>query len=110
MQAIESLSDEELAVFLSLSEDTAALRVEDRARLRFGDETDHPLTRAQKRWLAYRHGVYFPWKVFYHLLENDRWEDKHSGDGKSFGDEAREVFPETVRFLEALPFAEIGRA
>ena len=57
-----------------------------------------------------RHHVYFPWKVCYHLLENDRWEDKHSGAGKGFGDEAREVFPETVRYLEALPFTEIGRA
>src|SRR5262249_60237865 len=44
------------------------------------------------------------------LRENGRWEDKQSGEGKSFGDEAREVFPETVRFLEALPFSEIGRA
>jgi len=110
MHVIERLPDEELEVFFSLAEDPAALRVEDRAGYRFGDETDHPFTRAQERWLAYRHGVYFPWKVCYHLLENDRWEDKHSGAGKSFGEEAREVFPETVRFLEALPFAEIGRA
>jgi Rieske 2Fe-2S family protein len=110
MQVIEALPDQELRTFFSLAEDPAVLRVEDRARYRFGDETDHPLTRAQERWLAYRHGVYFPWKVCYHLLENDRWEDKHSGEGKSFGGEAREVFPETVRFLESLPFAEIGRA
>jgi hypothetical protein len=110
MDVIESLPDDELAVFLSLADDPSALRVEDRARYRFGDETDHPFTRAQERWLAYRHGAYFPWKVCYHLLENERWEDKHSGDGKTFGDEAREVFPETVRYLEALPFTEIGRA
>ena len=110
MHVIEALPEEELGVFFSLAEDPASLRVEDRARYRFGDETEHPFSRAQERWLAYRHGVYFPWKVCYHLLENDRWEDKHSGQGKSFGDEAREVFPETVRFLEALPFSEIGRA
>lgn len=110
MDVLQALPDAELAVFLSLSEDTALLRVEDRQRLRFGDETEHPFSRAQERWLAYRHGAYFPWRVCYHLLENDRWEDKHSGEGKTFGDEAREVFPETVRFLEALPFSEIGRA
>jgi hypothetical protein len=110
MHAIEALPDEELEVFFSLAEDPSALRVADRARYRFGDETDHPFTRAQERWLAYRHGVYFPWKVCYHLLENERWDDKHSGEGKAFAGEAREVFPETVRLLEALPFSEIGRA
>jgi Rieske 2Fe-2S family protein len=61
-------------------------------------------------WLKYRHGVYFPWKVAYHLLENVLWEDKHSGEGKSFRHEARRVFPETVAFVEGLPFREIGRA
>ena len=110
MHAIEALPDAELEAFLSLADDPRQFRVEDRKQYRFGDETDHPFNAAQQRWLAYRHGVYFPWKVCYHLLENDRWEDKHSGAGKSFGDEAREVFPETVRYLEALPFAEIGRA
>ncbi len=110
MHVIESLPDEELQVFFSLADDPSALRVAERAGYRFGDETDHPFNRTQERWLAYRHHVYFPWKVCYHLLENDRWEDKHSGAGKGFGDEAREVFPETVRYLEALPFTEIGRA
>jgi Rieske 2Fe-2S family protein len=110
MAVIEALPDDELAVFFSLADDPDALSVAERASLRFGDETDHPFTRAQERWLAYRHRVYFPWKVCYHLLENDRWEDKHSGAGKRFGEEAREVFPETVRFLEGLPFTEIGRA
>jgi hypothetical protein len=76
---------------------------------RFGDETDHPLNRAQIRWLTYRYGVYFPWKVCVHLKENHLWEDKHHGAGKDFSDEARERFPETVRFVEALPFAETGR-
>jgi hypothetical protein len=110
MHVLESLPDRELEVFFSLADDPSTLRVADRAGYRFGDETEHPFNRAQERWLAYRHGVYFPWKVCYHLLENDRWEDKHSGAGKGFGDEAREVFPETVRFLESLPFSEIGRA
>ena len=110
MHVIEALPDAELEVFFSLADDPSALHVSERAGYRFGDETDHPFNRAQERWLSYRHHVYFPWKVCYHLLENDRWEDKHSGAGKGFGDEAREVFPETVRYLEALPFSEIGRA
>jgi Rieske 2Fe-2S family protein len=109
MHVIERLSDEEMKTFFSLAEAPEAFDIASRASYRFGDETDHPFTRDQERWLAYRHGVYFPWKVCYHLLENDRWEDKHSGDGKTFDGEAREVFPETVRYLEDLPFAEMGR-
>lgn len=110
MWVLEELPDEELAVFFSLADDPSRFDVARRSEYRFGDETPHPFNRAQMRWLSYRHGVYFPWKVCYHLLENDRWEDKHSGAGKGFGDEAREVFPETVRFIEGLPFLEIGRA
>ena len=110
MHVIERLPDAELAVLCSLADDPSVFEAAQLRSYRFGDETEHPLNRAQERWLAYRHGVYFPWKACYHLLENDTWEDKHSGAGKDFGEEAREVFPETVRFLEALPFAEIGRA
>jgi Rieske 2Fe-2S family protein len=104
MHAIERMSAEELADFLALGEDTS---VPD--PLAFGDETDRPFTRAQMELLVTRHGVYFPWKCCYHLLENDRWDDKHSGDGKDFGDEARRVFPKTVAFVESLPMREIGR-
>jgi len=110
MHVIERLPDEELATLLSLADDPSVFDVAKRATYAFGDETEHPFNRAQERWLAYRHGVYFPWKVCHHLLENDRWDDKHSGEGKDFSEEAREVFPETVRFLESLPFEEIGRA
>ena len=60
-------------------------------------------------YLKYQHGVYFPWKVCYHLLENDRWEDKHSGEGKDFSEERRAPLPETVAFVKSLPFTEIGR-
>jgi len=107
MTVLEGLPEDELETFIDLADDPAALRAS--AERRFGDETDFPFNRAQQRWLAYRHKVYFPWKACYHLLENDRWEDKHSGAGKGFSDEARELFPETVRFLQALPFTEIGR-
>jgi hypothetical protein len=110
MHVLEDLPDEELEVFFSLADDPSEFQISKRASYRYGDETDHPFNSAQQRWLSYRHGVYFPWKVCYHLLENDRWEDKHSGSGKGFGEEAREVFPETVRLIESLPFSEIGRA
>jgi hypothetical protein len=103
MHAIQSMSDDEWADFVSLGEGSL-----DRNKP-FGDETDQPLTRAQMELLKLRHGVYFPWKVCYHLLENERWEDKHSGDGKSFSEEARETFPSTVAFIESLPFVEVGR-
>ncbi len=106
-QVIERFSREELARFVSLADDPSAFDLD--AKYTFGDETDHPLSRAQMLYLKHRYGVYFPWKVCYHLLENDRWEDKHSGEGKHFTDEARREMPKTVAFVESLPFREIGR-
>src|SRR6185295_11953912 len=87
MRVIESFSEEELEQFVSYGE-----RPKNGER-RFGDETDNPLSRAQMLYLKYRYGVYFPWKVCYHLLENDRWEDKHSGEGKAFDEDARRLLP-----------------
>jgi Rieske 2Fe-2S family protein len=114
MHVLRDLSPGELARFASLGDDAGASASPglppDATDLAFGDETDRPFTKAQMLWLKYRHGVYFPWKVAYHLLENDRWEDKNSGAGKTFRREARRVFPRTVAYLEALPFREIGRA
>jgi Rieske 2Fe-2S family protein len=109
-RVIEAFTREEFERFVSLAEDPDAFDPDRRSGYRFGDETDHPLTPAQVRYLLYRHRVYFPWRDAYHLLENDRWEDKHSGAGKGFSDEARRVFPKTVAFIKALPFTEIGRA
>lgn len=106
MHAIERMSTDELARFVALGDAAPLEPTESRA---FGDETDRPLSRAQMLHLKYRHGVYFPWKVCYHLVENDRWEDKHSGEGKDFTEEARRWFPRTVAFVEGLPFREIGR-
>gem|GEM_PF-357985 len=108
MDAIGAMSKSELAELVALG-DEDQLGTGERGELAFGDETDRPFTKAQMRFLEQRHGVYFPWKVCYHLLENDRWEDKHSGDGKELSEEARAVFPETVAFVESLPFVEIGR-
>jgi glycine betaine catabolism A len=95
--------------FVSLAEDPDDFDPDRRGDYTFGDETDHPLTPEQMRYLLYRHRVYFPWRDAYHLVDNDRWEDKHSGSGKRFAPEAREVFPQTVAFIEGLPFTEIGR-
>ena len=116
MHAIQAMSPDEIAELVALGDDPAA-SASASARgidardpdLTFGDETDRPFTNAQTRFLEQRHGVYFPWKVCYHLLENDRWEDKHSGAGKDFGEEARAVFPKTVAFVESLPMVELGR-
>lgn len=109
MRVIEAFSREELVRFVSFGHPPADFDPEAPGAHAFGDETDNPLTREQMLYLKYRYGVYFPWKVCYHLLENDRWEDKHSGEGKEFTDEARRMFPRTVAFIEGLPFEEIGR-
>ena len=70
MDAVENMSRDEYADFIALSEDPQKYDVDRREGVVFGDETDNPLTKAQMRLLAYRHEVYFPWKVCYHLLEN----------------------------------------
>ena len=123
MHAIEKFSREELRRFVALGDDPEIAL--DRP-LAFGDETDRPFTMAQMRFLSFRHGVYFPWKVCFHLLENDRWEDKHhglragshggksshapKGSGKAFDEDACQHLPKTVAFIRSLPFKEIGRA
>ncbi len=109
MQVIEGFSREELVRFVSYGKPPEDFDPDDPSTHQFGDETDNPLTREQMLYLKYRYGVYFPWKVCHHLLENDRWEDKHSGEGKEFTEEARRLFPRTVTFIESLPFTEIGR-
>ena len=108
MSLIPELPRDEFAQFVALGEEAGGIDLEKRVEYTFGDETDRPLTLAQMRWLKMRHRVYFPWTC-YHLLENDRWDDKHSGEGKEFGEEARRVFPKTIAFIEELPFVEVGR-
>ncbi len=111
MHVIRAFSRDEFARFLSLGDaPTTDYDLARQSDYEFGDETDHPFNSAQARYLSARHGVYFPWKSCYHFLENDRWEDKHSGRDKTFTAEAEEHFPETLRFIRSLPFREIGRA
>ena len=107
MRVISEMSAEELVTFVGYGE--APPDFDPARKYEFGDETNYPLSKPQMLYLKYRYGVYFPWKVCYHLLENERWEDKHSGEGKDFAPEARALLPRTVAFIESLPFTEIGR-
>lgn len=104
---LASLATEEFRTFCALADEPLDPMKVPRI---FGDETEHPLSWRQMRWLEIKHGVYFPWKTCYHFLKNDTWDDKHSGEGKDFESEALNVFPQTIAMLRALPFTEIGRA
>ncbi|MFZ5894996.1 MAG: hypothetical protein ACOY0T_28310 [Myxococcota bacterium] len=107
---IQGFSRAEFEDFIALGDEPERFDLERQSEYLFGDETDHPLTQRQMQYLKYRYGAYFPWQVCYHFLENDRWEDKHSGAGKAFDPEAIAVFPKTVAFIQSLPFVEVGRA
>ncbi len=104
---LSGLSAEDRAVFASLADDPVAARDED--TLDFGEERPRTLSRRQQLWLEYRHGVYFPWKVYCEMIPNHYWDEKSSAEGKAFTREARTFFPKTVAFVKRLPFTQIGR-
>jgi hypothetical protein len=110
-EVIAGLSPEGYATFRALALDPESLPPH--AMLgrgaSFGEEREHPLSRAQMLWLEYRHGVYFPWKVYVEMIPNGRWEQKSSPEGKEFTRHARTFFPRTIAFVESLPFQHIGR-
>jgi hypothetical protein len=110
---LQALGEEQFRIFCSLADasypDLESLVHSPQMR-EFSDETDRPLSWRQMRWLEVRHQVYFPWKTCYHFLQNTRWEDNHSGSGKSFEPEVAKLFPRTLALLQSLPFVEIGRA
>jgi Rieske 2Fe-2S family protein len=106
---IARFSRDEFVRFVSLADDPDVFDPELQHQYVFGDETEHPLNKRQMLFLKCRYGVYFPWKLAYHLVTNFDWEDKNSGAGKSFSPEAERVFPKTVAFIRSLPFQEIGR-
>jgi hypothetical protein len=106
---IDGFDVDEWRQLVALSDDPGAHDVARWRETRFGDETENPLNRRQMRWLTFRYGVYFPWKVCVHLLENRLWDDKHDGRGKDFTDEALARFPRTVDVIRSLPFREMGR-
>lgn len=104
---LRQLSREDRAVFASLADDPIAARDQD--TLDFGEERPRALSRRQQLWLEYRHGVYFPWKVYFEMIPNHYWDEKASAEGKSFTREARTFFPKTIAFVRGLPFTQIGR-
>jgi Rieske 2Fe-2S family protein len=106
---IERMTREEREKLVSLADDPSLFGADKLMQYQFGDETEHPLSRKQARWLEYRFGVYFPWKVVFHLLENFSWDDNQNGRGKEWNPEALRHFPKTVAFVKSLPFTEIGR-
>jgi hypothetical protein len=109
VEVIRGLDDTQFQVFRSLSDDPASIDPSLRASLEFGEERAIPLSRRQMLWLEYRHGVYFPWKVFYELIPNRWWTEKHRADGKRFTRTAEALLPKTVTLAKSLPFVSIGR-
>lgn len=108
-EVIRGLSDEEFATFQRLSDDPSAIDRSARDALEFGEERDIPLSRRQMLWLKFRHGVYFPWKVYVELIPNRTWSDKNRSEGKDFTRLARSFFPKTLAYVKRLPFSSIGR-
>jgi hypothetical protein len=108
-QVIARMSREEFARFAALSDTPWELDPDRRSEYEFGEEREWPLSRGQMRYLEYRHGVYFPWKVFYELVPNLRWEERAAAEGKAFTEEAERLFPGTIAFIRRLPFQSIGR-
>ncbi|XXX81594.1 hypothetical protein WMF30_22825 [Sorangium sp. So ce134] len=108
-EVIRGLSDEEFATFQRLSDDPSAIDRSARDALEFGEEREIPLSRRQMLWLKFRHGVYFPWKVYVELIPNRYWSDKSRSEGKDFTRLARSFFPKTIAYVKRLPFSSIGR-
>ena len=108
-EVLRGLSAAELCVFESLGESADAASPDADPGLAYGEEREHLLSRRQMLWLKFRHGVYFPWKVYFEFIPNHYWSDKHVAEGKDFTRVARAVFPKTVAFVKRLPFTLIGR-
>ncbi|WP_438029941.1 hypothetical protein [Sorangium sp. So ce233] len=108
-EVIRGLSDEDFRTFQRLSDDPSAIDASARDALEFGEERDIPLSRRQMLWLKFRHGVYFPWKVYVELIPNRTWSDKNRSEGKDFTRLARSFFPRTIAHVKRLPFSSIGR-
>jgi hypothetical protein len=108
-EVIESFSREEFCRFIALADDPDDFDVDRQRDYKIGEEQEHGLSRRQMLYLKYRHGVYFPWKVFCELLPGGYWDDKSKAAGKEFTDEALALFPRTIAYVKRLPFTEIGR-
>jgi hypothetical protein len=120
-EIIAAMGDDEFRRFCALGEagragqgagdgsDEGDGRRGDLERGDIGEEGSASLSRRQMLYLKYKHGVYFPWKVFYQFIPTNYWHEKSSGAGKAFTAEALALFPQTVAFVRSLPFREIGR-
>jgi len=108
-EVLRGLSPAELRLFESLGEGTEATIQGADPALLYGEERELLLSRRQMLWLKFRHGVYFPWKVYFEFIPNRYWSDKHLAEGKDFTRVARSVFPKTVAFVKQLPFTRVGR-
>jgi len=105
---IRAMTRDQFVVFASLSDTPHLYDLDAKERGEFGEERTHPLSVRQMKWLETRFGVYFPWKAYYELVPNARWDEKSTGKGKHFTREAMLHFPRTVAFIRSLPFVEIG--
>ncbi|MBN9163725.1 MAG: hypothetical protein J0I07_22345 [Myxococcales bacterium] len=108
-EAIRSLSPDAFETFRSLADDPSAIDRQHSNELRFGEETELPLSRRQMLWLKFRQKVYFPWKAYVELIPNRYWVEKSSAEGKDFTRLAKTFFPKTIAFAKSLPFLHIGR-
>src|ERR1700722_17592696 len=108
-QVIAGFSREEFVRFVSLADTPGDFDVARQAEYEFGEEREWPLSRKQMLYLKFKHGVYFPWQVFYELIPTLNWEDKSNGEGKEFTPESRRFFPRLIAFVESLPFEAVGR-
>ena len=109
-QIIRTFSRDEFVRFASLADEPWEVDPDARNDFEYGEERDFPLSRRQMLFLKYRHRVYFPWKAYFEIIPNDRWDDKASPAGKSFAREALLHMPRTVAFIKSLPFAHVGSA
>lgn len=75
-EVIRGMSRTEFTRFIALADDPSSFDPEQRASYRFGEEQDHLLSKKQMRYLNYRYGVYFPWKVYYEMIPNLYWTRK----------------------------------
>lgn len=104
-EVLAAMSDAEWRAFVALADvDVDAART---PRSAFGEEKEHSLSAAQMMLLKVRHGVYFPWKVFYPLMDVQYWDEK--AQRREFTREARVYFPRTVAMVKRLPFVHVGR-
>lgn len=107
LEVIRGLDDAGFETFRALGDEAGEGDPEDREA--YGEERSIPLSRKQMLWLKFRHGVYFPWKVYVEMIPNRWWSSKSDPSGKRFTRHAEALLPRTVAYVRALPFKHVGR-